>query len=249
MGHVGSTYSGVALSTSAGATLPHDDVSTVCLSLNKPYQVSEHDDPNNYANASPTRSDQMVAEKVTTPSLEDVIAFGGIPCVNNSGVRTSSRIREQNDADDTQLARAMKNTEQRFASASGKKSDPPLSFISIPTADIIDRASRLGVSLGNNVDDATIVVNNMKKIEEERTIHILQKAVENNVMKDTGPSNLLMSKVSNLCEDLAEDVTEEIDDLFMEPIPIIKERKTRTRKVYDMSNVRKSTRKRTKKVY
>jgi hypothetical protein len=66
-----------------------------------------------------------------------------------------------------------------------------------------------------------------------------------------GLSSLVMSKVSNLCEDLVEEDAFSLgfDDHVELIEPIVKARKTRQRKVYDINNIRKSTRKRIKKQF
>jgi hypothetical protein len=73
--------------------------------------------------------------------------------------------------------------------------------------------------------------------------------VDENMNKEEGPSTLVMSKVSTLCEDLIEDDGSPLDlDDYLEHLkPVIKEKKTRTRKTYDTNNIRKSTRRRIKK--
>jgi hypothetical protein len=60
-----------------------------------------------------------------------------------------------------------------------------------------------------------------------------------------------MSNVSALCEDLVDDEKEisDVDDLIGDPLPPIKEKKTRQRKVYDPANIRRSNRKRVMKIY
>jgi hypothetical protein len=73
--------------------------------------------------------------------------------------------------------------------------------------------------------------------------------VDDNVNKEEGPSTLVMSKVSTLCEDLIEDdgIPVELDDHLEHLKPVVKEKKTRTRKIYDTNNICKSTRRRIKK--
>jgi hypothetical protein len=73
--------------------------------------------------------------------------------------------------------------------------------------------------------------------------------VDENMNKEEGPSTLVMSKVSTLCEDFIEDdgIPLDLDDYLEHLKPVIKEKKTRTRKTYDTNNIRKSTRRRIKK--
>ena len=80
------------------------------------------------------------------PSVEDVIAFGGIPTPVATQVRSSSRIGNQPDADATQMERAMKNAQIRneFFN-SGKKLHTKLSFLSMSDDEIVQKANRIGV--------------------------------------------------------------------------------------------------------
>jgi hypothetical protein len=62
---------------------------------------------------------------------------------------------------------------------------------------------------------------------------------------------LVLSKVSTLCEDLMEDddISLDFEDHLDHIKPVVKVKKTRQRKVYDTSNIRKSSRKRIKKQF
>jgi hypothetical protein len=88
-------------------------------------------------------------------------------------------------------------------------------------------------------------------LEEKRILTILQKNVDENLNKKEGPSTLVMSKVSTLCEDLIEDdgIPLELDDHLEHIKPVVKEKRTRQRKTYDTNNIRKSTRRRIKKQF
>jgi hypothetical protein len=107
------------------------------------------------------------------------------------------------------------------------------------------RVDWLGVSLGNSATEVVKYIKGIKMVEEERILTILQKNVHENLNKDDDLSTLVMSKVSTLCEDLVEDdgIPLELDDHLEHLKPVIKEKKTRQRKMYDTKNIRKSTRK------
>jgi hypothetical protein len=66
---------------------------------------------------------------------------------------------------------------------------------------------------------------------------------------EEGLETLVLSRVSNLCEDLIDDdVTSlDLDDQIEHLKPVVKVKKMRQRKIYDTHNIRKSTRKRIKK--
>jgi hypothetical protein len=139
------------------------------------------------------------------PTIEEVIAFGGIP-KPSPGMRSSSRLGHQKDGDMPQLDRAMKRAQMRDDPPNtGKLSIPKLSIVNIPDADFIQRAGSLGVSLGNNEMDVVRSIKGIKSLEEKRILTVLQKNVDDNLNRDEGPSTLVMSKVSTLCEDLIED--------------------------------------------
>jgi hypothetical protein len=180
-----------------------------------------------------------------SPSLSEVIAFGGLTSAEMSGTRSSSRIRNQVDADATVLERAMKQAELRNGSVgSGNKLNLKVSFLSMSDDTIADRASKLGVSLGSSVEEIQQTVNNLKQTEKDRTMHILQKNLDESLHRDDGPATLVMSRVSNLCEDLVdEESLSEVDALMENDVQKDKEKKSRHKKVYDVSNVRRSTRK------
>lgn len=186
------------------------------------------------------------------PSMEEVIAFGGIPRATQTEVRSSTRIRAQHNADETQLARAMQQAQSRDdATVSGTKPVSNLSFVNMQSSEILGKASRIGVRLGKDFDEAVETIDCLKRIEENRNLHFLNKNIEENIARDNGPSNFMMSNVSNLCEDLVEDEFEDIElnELVSNPLPPIKEKKTRQRKIYDNTHIRKSNRKRIKKIY
>jgi hypothetical protein len=182
------------------------------------------------------------------PSVEDVVAFGGIPCPAANEVRISKRIGAQSDADLTQMERAMKKTQLRNSVNSGNHI-PKFSILSIPDTEIKERANRMGISLGKSFDEVASSINGIKNREGERTLLIMQKNADE--ISNEGSASLIVSRASNLCEDLLddEDIHADLVDHFKQTEPIKKEKKQRRRKVYDLSNVRKSTRKIIKKQY
>jgi hypothetical protein len=187
-------------------------------------------------------SDNMSAR----PTVEEVIAFGGIP--KPSGVRTSKRLGCHADVDMPQMEKAMMNAQLRDVSACAGESLPPkFSIVDIPESEFLHRANKLGISLGKSQEEIVKSIRGIKLLEEERIITILQK----NVNREEDPSNLVMSKVSTLCEDLIKDdgIPLDLDDHLEHLNPVINKKKTRVRKTYDTNNIRKSTRRRIKKQY
>jgi hypothetical protein len=188
-------------------------------------------------------------EKEQGPTEEEVIAFGGIaPTL----ARSSVRLQQKEDADGVIMGKAMKMAQKRLDPLMpGKHQSPNLSFIAKDSSDILGLASRLGVFLGKDEQEALDTVTNIKKIEEIRNVVYLQKTIDYVLERDDGPSNLVMSNVSALCDDLVDEEKQnsDIEELIGDPLPPIKEKKTRQRKVYDPANIRRSNRKRTKKIY
>jgi hypothetical protein len=185
------------------------------------------------------------------PSIEEVIAFGGIP-KPNMDVRSSSRLGSQPNADMPQMEKAMKMAQLRDeSSASGKLTIPTHSIINIPDSEIARRADRLGISLGNSVGEIGNSVKGIKMVEEERILMILEKKKNDIENLEEGLGTLVLSKVSTLCEDLIddEDNTLDLDDHLEHLKPVVKVKKNRQRKVYDTNNIRKSTSKRIKKQF
>jgi hypothetical protein len=185
------------------------------------------------------------------PTEEEVIAFGGIP-KSSLEARTSARLGGQLGVDMTQMEKAMRNAQMRDASSCAGMSVPPkFSIVNIPDNEIIHKAERLGISLGKSEGEIVKSIKGIKLLEEERILTMLHKNVDEYVSREDDPSTLVMSKVSTLCEDLIEDdgIPLDLDDHLEHLKPVVKEKKTRVRKIYDTNNIRKSTRRRIKKQF
>jgi hypothetical protein len=183
------------------------------------------------------------------PSIEDVIAFGGIPKPISTG-RSSTRLGGQPNADMPQMEKAMKMASLRDESpTSSKFTIPRHSIINISDSEIVRRADRLGISLGKSAGEIDKSVKWIKMVEEERILTILEKKNNDNENMKEGLETFVLSKVSNLCEDLVDedDTNFELDDHIEHLKPVVKVKKNRQRKIYDTNNIRKSTRKRIKK--
>jgi hypothetical protein len=167
-------------------------------------------------------------------------------------LRTSKRLGGQPGVDMPQLEKAMMNAQSRdVPSAAGKPLTPKYSIVNIPDSDIILKVDCLGISLGQSKGEVLKSIKGIKLLEEEQILTVLQKNVDENVNKDEGPSTLVMSKVSTLCEDLVEDegIPLDLDDHLEHLEPVVKVNKIRARKIYDTTNIRKSTRRRIKKQF
>jgi len=76
----------------------------------------------------------------------------------------------------------------------------------------------------------------------DRTLNMLKKNMETTVDEDKGPHNLVISKISGLCNDLAEDEVDDLEDHVDLQICEPRTKKIRRKKVQVAASVRRSTR-------
>jgi hypothetical protein len=101
-----------------------------------------------------------------SPSYEDVVAFGGIKDCSKLGLRSSSRIQAQPNADVPQMERAMELAARRTPSSSqGTNCIKKLNFVDLPDCEIEHRASVLGISLGKSSDQVLNSIKSLKNLE------------------------------------------------------------------------------------
>jgi hypothetical protein len=143
-------------------------------------------------------------------SLEDIVAYGGIPDPAGSGLRSSLRIKAQPNADMPQLERAMHLTERRQSSATpGISCVKKLSFADLPDDDVASRADRLGICLGDSSVTIKKSIHCIKELEKSRNLVFLNKSIH---ADEYDSSSLFLSRASNLSEDLIDDVDKEMPD-------------------------------------
>jgi hypothetical protein len=150
------------------------------------------------------------------------------------------------------MEKAMKRAQMRDDHINtGNLLIPKYSIVNVPETDIISKAKCLGVSLGETDLEVAKSIKGIKMLEEKRILTILQKNMDENLNKEDGLSTLVMSKVSNLCEDLINDegIPLDLDDQLEHLKPVVKEKRTRKKKTYDTNNIRKSTRRIIKKKF
>jgi hypothetical protein len=158
-------------------------------------------------------------------------------------------IHAQPNTDATQLERAMQNVNLRHDFTSPGNGKSKFSFASLTAEDILSKASRLGISLGKNKNEALEAAISIKEVDVNRTLVILKKIVDTSLDKEEGESSLLTSKFSNLIGDLTIEEAQESmeqDDLLM---PLIKLKKPRKKRDFDLSGVRRSARFKNKSIY
>jgi hypothetical protein len=183
------------------------------------------------------------AAEVFTPSREEIISFGGINESAAVGLRSSGRLRAQPNADASQLERAMLIAQRRDdLQEQGTSLPRNLSLLAFSDEDIVEKASSLGVSMGSSKKSGISAAKLIKENELQRALTILNKSDTVVDKEFVDSSNLLVSKASNLCEDLVDEENSMIDDQVEHLIHDTKKNQSRRKKSYDRSKVRRSTR-------
>jgi hypothetical protein len=158
----------------------------------------------------------------------------------------------QPNADMPQMEKAKRKAQARDESfSSGQFNFPMHSIINISDSEIVKRAECLGISLGKSPSEIGKSVKGLKMVQEERILTISENKKHEMENMEEGLETLVLSKVSTLCEDLVDDddIPLDLDDHLEHRKPVVKCKKIRQKKVYDTSNIRKSTRKRIKKQF
>jgi hypothetical protein len=147
----------------------------------------------------------------TKPSREDVIAFGGIQDPAKTAPRSSERVRAQPNADASQLERATTLAQHKNdLPGSGNKQKSLLSFVSYSKKDIVAKATSLGVSLGSSTEQVSKSVSTIKNLELQRNVVFLKNNLGQDV--DEEQHSLVLSRATNLCEDLDDEEDEFLGD-------------------------------------
>jgi hypothetical protein len=147
----------------------------------------------------------------TKPSREDVIAFGGIQDPAKTAPRSSERVRAQPNADASQMERATTLAQHKNdLPGSGIKQKSSLSFVSFSEKDIVAKATSLGVSLGSSTEQVSKSVSTIKNLELQRNVVFLKNNLGRDV--DEEQHSLVLSRATNLCEDLDDEDDEFLGD-------------------------------------
>ena len=132
------------------------------------------------------------------------------------------------------MERAKARAERRH-SLPGTNLNARFSILSFPHKEIVDRASKLGVSLGTNDLSASVSASLIKQYEIERSATMLQHNLKDNY--DDHPHSLILHKASCLTEDLEEDdISRTLEDRTDFLIQSEKVKRTRKKRVYSNSN-------------
>jgi hypothetical protein len=147
-------------------------------------------------------------------SREDLVSFGGISEAEPL-VRTSERIRMQANADDTQLERAMHlSAAKNTGSFTGKSENSKFFLSSISNDDVLDRADKLGVSLGESPRTTLDTINLIKNADTARTMIMLTKNLEEKLGRPDDSNSEVLNHASLLSSDLGENEGEGSDDIL-----------------------------------
>jgi hypothetical protein len=139
-------------------------------------------------------------------SVDAVVAFGGVapPAM---GLRSSNRIMNQEDADATQMERAQNLAKAKNAPTfSGISPQSKFSLSSIPDDVFIQRANKLGVSMGTSSSQISNSINNIKEVDYNRTLIMIQKNLAESNKEDEQLHSEVLDHASSISMDLGDDV-------------------------------------------
>jgi hypothetical protein len=115
------------------------------------------------------------------------------------------------------------------------------SILSFLEEEIIDKASRFGVSMGNNGHEVAMSVNELLDSETDRAMVMLKKTMASTPTEDVDPNGLSIPAIEYLYEDLAPESIDVLESPADNPVLPTKVTRERTRKKYDLSAVRRSS--------
>jgi hypothetical protein len=175
-------------------------------------------------------------------SNDAAVAFGGIS-PPTKGARTSSRIRLQENADDTQMERAQKFAKAKDVVSSlctsltkdkglaaGTPQPSKFSLCSISDDIIISRAEKIGVSFGSSPSMVSKLVKNIKDSDNTRTLIMLSKNLAEKNIDDEGRThNTTFDQANGLSVDLMEE-SNNLEEHNREPVVLEKREITRVYK-------------------
>jgi hypothetical protein len=137
--------------------------------------------------------------------LDDLVAFwwySGEFCE----VRASDQIRHQHNANATQIERAQQlAAAKNCGSYAGTHSRSKFPLSSILDASFLSRTSKLGVCLGASNDEIAATILNIKRSDNERTLIMLSKNIDEKIENDHGENgenekNVKSLKKQRLCQ-------------------------------------------------
>jgi hypothetical protein len=121
----------------------------------------------------------------------------------------------QANADDTQLERAMHlSAAKNTGSFTGKSENSRFFLISISNDDVLARADKLGVSLGESPRTTLDTINLIKNADTARTLIMLTKNLEEKLGRPDDSNSEVLNHASLLSSDLGENEGEGSDDIL-----------------------------------
>jgi hypothetical protein len=150
---------------------------------------------------------------------EQFQAFGGIPVEGVSDIRSSERIREQPNASDTQLERAMKIAENcDIGLFEGNNHASCYTIASFDNDLISKRAATLGVSLGSTSAEVGSSMKLIKDLDLNRTMIMLKNNLDKK-LNEEDESSFVLDKANILCSDLVMEEEHQGSDDHKDPTP------------------------------
>jgi hypothetical protein len=128
-----------------------------------------------------TPNEILVSGKKNMPiahtfSHKQILDFGGIEKETSQNVRSSGRLRAQPNYDATQLERAKMLLHKRDElPVIGMSKSQPTSLFSFSDEQFFEHATSLGVSLGSSHAENIVSVKQIKDIELDRMVTMLEK--------------------------------------------------------------------------
>jgi hypothetical protein len=141
--------------------------------------------------------------QVAGHTVEEIPAFGCIPDPTSGDRRSSWHIQAQPDADDLELGRAMRVAKIRdIESSTGLSVNTSFPVLHFSEHDIVDKADKLGVSVGENSREVATSINELLDLEEDRATSMLKNIAAVKPMEESEINELRVHELEYLCEDL-----------------------------------------------
>jgi hypothetical protein len=170
-------------------------------------------------------SPEVAVSKKSPRTTAEIIAFVGIEDPSAAVTRSTGRVRSQDNADATQLERAIRIAAKRYSiTPQGTLKPSKLSFTCLSIEVIEERVLKLGVSLGSNCTEIATSIHILKQTKENHRVTYLSNNLD--LELGTTHSRVLIDRAKSLCTDLvAEEGIDPLDNTDLD-IPIATHKKT-----------------------
>jgi hypothetical protein len=137
-------------------------------------------------------------------SKADVISFGGIAEERVTGLWSSDRLRAQPHADATQMERAVMVAQRhKYLLNQGMNLNKKFTLLSFTEDEIVQKASRIGVSLGDDDISKRAVAKLILDSEVQRSFVMLKNNESLVDLEGDDRYNDLVTQATHLCDDFA----------------------------------------------